>query len=259
MDKRFNKFVFKRSKELSYVIGALLGDGQIKVEKNHYQYKVRLRVKDKEFAEKFAVCMQKILQQKVPNKIFTELDRTRGNRRRFVASVSSKIFVKFLIRNKNNLLQFVRPYSKDFLQGFFDSEGFTGISTFGNFGVKVGLANTNLSLLKKINKILEEDFDIKSCIRMTMSKGTKVKIWGSSYECRKNVYQLMINKNEDVEKFCKRIGFNILRKQEKLKEALILRKMNLANASKIWKQNYMKIGREWVKRVDSGAFPEHSF
>jgi len=251
-----NRFHFAESRELSYVIGVILGDGQIKIELKNYAYRVRLRVKDKEFAEKFAECMQKILKTKKANKIFTELDRTRGYRRRFVASVGSKEFVEFLKSNKEDLSNLAEKYPADFLRGLFDSEGFTSISPNMQFQIGIGMANTNLILLRKVKNILQKEFGIKSHITVSMKKNEEVKIWNKIYHANKNVYCLAIHKYEHIKKFSQLIRFTIYRKQEKLEEAILLK--HNRKASKIWKQNYMKIGREWVKKIDSGAFPESS-
>jgi len=42
------------SPHFSYFLGALLGDGNIRKVEKSYKYEIRLRVKDREFAEKFA-------------------------------------------------------------------------------------------------------------------------------------------------------------------------------------------------------------
>lgn len=251
-DGAFNNFTFKKSKELSYVIGVLLGDGQIKIEPKQYHYRLRLRVKDREFAEEFARCLQIILEKKTPCKIYTEKDRTRGNRTRFVGEASSKILVRFLKRPWITLVQFAKPYTTDFLRGLFDSEGFTNISTTKQFPVGIGMANTNLLLLRVVQSILKDDFQIKSHINLSVKKGTKVKIWNLPYEARKDLYTLNIHKFNHVKKFQKEIGFTILRKKNKLHDAIVLKDKDLENVSDVWKANYAKIGREWVRIGNSG-------
>ncbi|MEM2174314.1 MAG: hypothetical protein QXI58_01625, partial [Candidatus Micrarchaeia archaeon] len=65
-----NNFDEKPSPELSYIIGAIITDGNLNVEPLHHCYHLRLKVKDKEFAEEFGKCLAKVLKKDKPYKPF---------------------------------------------------------------------------------------------------------------------------------------------------------------------------------------------
>jgi len=260
-DGVFNKFIPKSSPELSYVIGVFLGDGYLKIEPKNYRYVIRLKVKDKEFAEEFSRALVKILNKTKPYKIWKENDFTRGNRSRYTALAGSKLLYIFLSKSLDDLLLHVKPFYAQFLRGLFDSDGFTAISAKEKFHVGIGLVGTNLRLLKFVRHVLEEKFNISCFISPTSIKpGAKVIIWGKSYTANKTVYSLTINKFNDVMEFYKNIGFSIIRKQGKIRDAISLKQnFDSIEASKRWRQVYMKPGREWVKKnVNSGDSPELS-
>jgi len=260
-DGVFNKFIPKPSPELSYVIGVFLGDGYLKIEPKNYRYVIRLKVKDKEFAEEFSRTLAKILHKDKPYLIWKENDYTRGNRSRYTALAGSKLLFNFLSKPLDGLLFYVKPFYAEFLRGLFDSDGFTAISATKNFNVKLGLVNTDLRLLKYVKKILEYKFNIHSSIISTKQKGKIKIIWNKSYIAKKEVYCLTIHKFSDVIKFIGKIKFSIKRKQEKMLDAIFIKQnFNSQEAVIRWKEFYTKVGREWVKiNMNSGDSPEFSF
>jgi len=259
-DGTFNKFISKPSQELSYVIGVFLGDGCLRTQADNYEYAIRLKVKDKEFAEEFSRALAKILNKGKPYSVGKENDFTRGNRIRYRAQASSKLLSNFLSKPLGNLLFYVNPFYVEFLRGLFDSDGFTAISAKEKFNVGIGLVGTDLKILKFVRQILKENFEITCNISPTIKPDRKVIIWGKVYTAKKTVYSLMINKFEDVIKFYKNVGFSIKRKQEKIKDAIDLKqKFASEEAVKKWRQIYTKSEREWVKiNPDSGDSPELS-
>jgi len=70
-DGVFNKFTLKPSPNLSYLIGVFLGDGCTRVEPKRYKYFVRLKVKDREFAEEFAKRCAKLMGRTKPYLVYS--------------------------------------------------------------------------------------------------------------------------------------------------------------------------------------------
>jgi len=53
------------SPHLSYFLGALFGDGNVRKKVHNYKYQIRLRVQDKDFALLFANSASNILQKEI--------------------------------------------------------------------------------------------------------------------------------------------------------------------------------------------------
>lgn len=250
-------FVTEPSRELSYLIGVLLGDGCTTLGSN-YKYIFKLKVKDLDFAEEFSRNISKLLNRDKSYPIRREKDATRGNRTRFAVDVSNRFLYEFLESPVEKLLIYASFYPEYFLRGLFDSDGFTAISAKSSFNVSMGLASAEEPILIFVKNLLEDKFQISSTISKSMSKGESVTIWGKNYTANKDVFSLTLNKTGDVRTFVSRIGFSLERKQGKLEYALSLKdNFNKIDAAEKWKETYVKNGREWVrKEVDSGDSPE---
>ena len=195
------------SPQLSYFLGALIGDGNVRRIIHDYKYEIRLKVQNYSFAKNFAKATSHILNKKV--KIKKERDFTRSGER-YVVSVCNKRLWEFLTDQPlKNLIKIAEKFPKEFLQGLFDAEGFVCNSY-------IGLANTNTFLLNEVKKLLSI-WGIKYKLKLVIKKGQKVKIRGKFYKANKNVYSLLITRKEDVEKFAKFVGFCMKRKKIKLK------------------------------------------
>lgn len=254
------KFSPKPSPELSYTIGVFLGDGCVKIQPKGYRYIVKLKVKDKEFVEEFSRILSKLLDKSKPYAVWQESDFTRGNRFRYATQANSKLLVNFLSKSLDNLLLYIKPFYSEFLRGLFDSDGYTIICAKKKFTVKIGLVNSNLKLLKYVKKILKNEFGIYSLIKSCNQKNKIKIIWNRTYVAKKEVYNLTIPNFFNVIKFIEEIKFSIERKQEKMLDAIFLKQnFNPEEAVTKWEESYMKIGREWIKRTDSGDSPKMSF
>lgn len=258
-DGLIRTFVAHPSRELSYLIGVLLGDGCTTLGSN-YKYIFKLKVKDLDFAEEFSKNISKLLNRDKLYPVHKEKDTTRGNRIRFAVEVSNRLLYEFLESPVEKLLVYASFYPSEFLKGLFDSDGFTSISAKNDFNVGLGLASAEEPILVFVKKLLQDKFQISSRISKSMSKGENVIIWGKNYTANKDVFVLTVNKIDDVKAFVSKIGFSLERKQGKLKYALFLKEnFNEANAAEKWKELYIKNGREWIKKeVDSGSSPELS-
>jgi len=235
------KIDLKPSPELSYIIGVVLGDGCIRI-KDEYHYTICLKTKDKEFAEKFAECLRKL---ELKARIRQESD---SRRLRWVAEAYSKSLYMFLKQPLENLVKVAEKYPKEFLQGLFDSEGFSVVSAGKKLLVAIHFTNSNKDILNIVQKMLKERFNIDSKRYLCIAEGTLVKTPSGISQASKDIYTLAIESRADICRFTADIGFNIKRKQEKLVDALeLLIKHTSKEAAVVWKNSYRKERKEWVK------------
>jgi len=110
--------LLKPSEDLGYVIGVRLGDGN--AYENSAGYIIRLQAKDKEFVEKFGICLGNVLGRR-PVRPWKDAGR-------YAAVVVSKALYK-LLREPIDLKR-IKKYVEHcpkciaaFLRGLFDSEG----------------------------------------------------------------------------------------------------------------------------------------
>jgi intein-encoded DNA endonuclease-like protein len=237
------KFEPKKIPELSYLIGVVFGDASLWKSKRG-SFNLELKVKDRDFAARFADCINKLFKRKrkttvVPSGYY------------YRVQIVNKAFFQFIKeRGFDGLKEFIEPYPIEFLQGFFDSEGNPYIEAKNAFNVKVGVVNTNFEILKYVQKLLIEKFGIKSGITIANKAGSETMINNRKIKRNLNVYRLMIGGFSDVKKFATQIGFTAKRKQEKLIDAFNIKENSVSRKDAIrkWKSSYVKIGREWVKK-----------
>ena len=157
------------SKELSFVIGAFLGDGwkrKVKNLRSGNDYRISLASIDKEFTKKFSKCVASVLNKKEAS-IYVR--KRKGKRPLYEVTYSSKLLYDFLDRPFKDIISVAIVYPSHFLRGLFDAEGYVARGKYW----RVGLSNSNLKLLKTVKSILEK-FGIKSRIEIdTQNKGIK--------------------------------------------------------------------------------------
>jgi len=226
------------SPPLSYLIGALRGDGDL-IRSRAYHYELRLRVRDLDFAQHFSSCLTAITGRPRSPKL-----DTRGF---FVVRAWSRLLFEYLSEWKS-VLGTVDRYPAEFIQGFADAEGSPAVSANLDrpLTLHVVLVNTNRPLLAYIGELLKVKFDIESKIFVDHRKHL---MWGKA-PC----YYLRIRRRTDVERFASGIGFSIKRKQEKLLTALSLIQTYGSSAAGLeWRKIFSKRGRIWVRMTD----PDH--
>lgn len=236
------KFTPHPSKELSYVLGVVLGDACLWKNKAGHCF-IELKSKDKDFVETFASCMTKLFNKSRINSIQHTYDsywKTQYGSREFYN------FVKSL--NVSDIIEYVKTNQEAFLRGLFDSEGSVHVQASNNFDISVGLSNANKELLESISKILKNNFKINSHIVRVKEKGSLIKDKKSKYFRNKDVWRLQVHGLNGIKTFIDKIGFSIKRKQDKIKDAIELNsKFSRIEACIIWRTKYKIIGREWVK------------
>lgn len=118
----------------------------------------------------------------------------------------------FLKGPKERLFEVARMYPREFLRGFFDSEGSAIVS---KNRARIEASNYDLEVLKLCRELLKE-LDIHSKIYKTKRKGQTAVIRGETYQYSSDLFTLMIYRKDSVYKYTADVGFSIKRKQDKL-------------------------------------------
>jgi len=181
-----NIFDVEQSPELSYVIGAILGDGSL-YNKNGKGL-IDLAVKDREFAEAFSDAISSVLQKKRNYKV---QEYENGNYR---VSVCSYQLFRFLKKPIEELEPYAKAYPNAFLCGLYDAEGSADSE-------RIRLSNTNPEIIELAKTLLKQ-------------LGFKFSVYYNPEHYGE--YVLAIYRKEQLRRFAEEIGFTILRKQTKL-------------------------------------------
>ncbi len=207
---KFNNFDSKPSYELGYVIGSVLGDGNLYFDKTcgtRGGYLIRLKVKDLDFINEFNKCVCIILNKKKP---YAVAPQKKGL---YIVKCSCKNMYEFLnqpLTNQKSTIEGTTESIIGFIRGFFDAEGGC---YYANKIVKsypkVRCYNTDIELLEYVKHLLS-NFDIYSAERTLYIQG--------QYGNRKALHELEICRHNDIIKYHTHIGFSIKRKQERLEE-----------------------------------------
>ncbi|WP_456395721.1 LAGLIDADG family homing endonuclease [Thermococcus sp.] len=190
------------SPELAYIVGAYLGDAS--VSERNYQYRIRLKVIDRDFAQSF----ERALRTMGANPR-TGFERNRGRANRWWVEVTNKELFMFLKGPKERLFEVAGAYPKEFLRGFFDSEG--SAIVYPN-RARVEASNYDLEILELCKELLER-LGIHSKIYKTKRKGQTVVIRGKEYRYNSDLFTLRIYQQDSVYRYTVEVGFSIQRKQ----------------------------------------------
>jgi intein-encoded DNA endonuclease-like protein len=199
------------SEDLGYVIGVRLGDGYTYEEGDDCG--IGLKAKDKEFVEKFGICLGNVLGRR-PVRPWKDAGR-------YAAVVVSKALYKLLrepidLKRIKKYVEHCPKCTAAFLRGLFDSEGCVRKEGY------IILYNTNYELLTYAQKLLLRRFGIESTGPWpNTQRGTTIHNprTGKQYKANKDCYYIYI-RAESLPKFYRHIGFNIRRKQKRLEEYL---------------------------------------
>jgi len=244
---RKNSFISTPSKELSYFVGVMFGDGCATKDQKNHDYCLMLGTIDKDFAQHFSFCVTKLL-----NKTKEYPVHSGKNNMHWVNIRSKELhqFVKEIKTDFKKAKPFIEKFPADFIQGLADSEGCPAISANNNFRVEVYVANSaNLELLKYTQYLLSKYFDITSTTRLTKKAGIiDSVIEGRKITRTKNLYLNAISSLEDVKKYFLGIKFSIKRKQEKLKDGIaIIENYKSEERYLEWQKKYVKNKKQWIK------------
>ena len=157
----------KPSPPLAYVVGVILGDGNVsKIKKKQgYDYRVRLETISRTFAESFALALSKLGLHPI---FYVEKRRTaKGNQIYCVDSYSKTFYEWFTSLGDKGIREIAYAYPLDFLRGFYESEGsfIKRLKTYRSikkgkkyeyryYRTEVYIYNSDLNLLSLIAELL---------------------------------------------------------------------------------------------------------
>ncbi|WP_231845546.1 LAGLIDADG family homing endonuclease [Pyrococcus abyssi] len=191
------------SQSLAYIIGVYFGGGSLDADEK-YRYRIKLKVIDKEFAEAFSNALKDIGAN--PRLYF---ESSTG---RWCVEATSKELYMFLSKPKEELFKIGEMFPREFIRGFFDSEGCFCFDKKANAGF-LAMSNYDLDILEFIRGLLLTKFGIKGSINLTKRKGTSVNIKGKRYFYSSDLYELRISGIKDITEFYAKINITINRKR----------------------------------------------
>ncbi len=202
------------SPDLSYVIGAWLGDGTLAFRKSKQEYIIKLLVKDYEFANEWGKRLSHALQRSRPYKPVWD----KANKRWCVKGYSKILYVilRETRRNLSIVEEIVSYYPAEAIRGFFDAEG----SITNNPPIIIA-CNTRLDIIRLFQRLLSK-ISIKSNISqryrdliMECPKTGKIYLRNTNV-----IYCLKITHINEIMKYFNMVGFTIKRKQYKLESII---------------------------------------
>jgi len=199
------RWIPEPSRELAYVLGVLLGDGNLHL--HGYCYDIELEVKDYEFAEVFSRNIAKILNKRYRKPIWSKSHNL------WRVYYRSKAFYMWYRKHPLESLKSYIEYDKDtvryFLRGLYDSEGYNKRCR------RISLVNNNLELLHYVQYLLKKYFDIGATGPYLNKKAGSIHIKKNSERVKTNHnnYKLEISRKRDVQMFLSQVGFSIREKQ----------------------------------------------
>jgi len=207
-DGSVTKFVPVPTAALCYVIGVMMGDGSMSIFGDH-NYRLKLRVTDKDFAQAFADAIGIVLKRAAPRVRF------HAKTNAWHVDVSSLLLQQFLRRPLEELRQTIEhcdECSGAFLRGFFDSEG-------NVFDGSVTATNTDVLLIQLVLSQLLK-LGIQTTGPHLKSRGGRpVIIKGKTYRANHDCFVIRV-RNASRRDFLDKVGFAIRRKKDALTRAL---------------------------------------
>lgn len=239
-------FYSRPSEELSFFLGAWLGDGW--ADDNDGGKRLLLKVRSYDFAREFAVCAAKILGKTDSYWVRRVLDK---HGRWYLVKVTSLMLFDFVNRPFKELAPLIERFPRGFLRGFFTAEGNPSVSIEQTHGpyLNVGLvvSNSDRKLLDFTGDLLRESGFHPGKIRLNIAEGTRTNIGVA----RSPGWLMSLSRIEDARKFTKEIGFADSEKQAKLLEAIFfVDEFGRIRAAREWPRYYEKLGKKWVRKKD---------
>lgn len=207
---KLNQFVPKSTPELAYVIGVILGDGNLNI--HGYNAEMILAVIDHDFAEEFSRCLARVLHRERPYKI-----RWTEKKGRWVVQGSSFLLYKFLHCDWRRLKPWIEHCDRckgAFLRAFYDCEG--------SMSDSLVVYNTREELLCYIKKLLEHATIETNALHSLIMTGSKLRDPrnGRTYIRKKDCFYFTVRKRS-LPKFAEYVRFTIERKSERLRDAAL--------------------------------------
>jgi DNA endonuclease len=223
---RLNWFRPNPTPALAYVIGVILGDGNLNI--HGHNAEMILAVTDHDFAEEFSKCLSRVLHRERPYKI-----RWSEVKNRWVVQGSSILLYKFLNSDWRSFKQWIEHCNvceAAFVRALYDGEGCMSGNSLTIYNTGRGLLIYIQSLLAKLNiEVLP--------LRLSTRTGTTITDPGTgrTYVRKRDCFSFGV-RARSLARFQEFIGFTINRKQSRLEISLNKRKPDLPTSCKPFQQ-----------------------
>jgi len=209
------------SPELVYLLGLVLGDGWIEYKKIANGYYVGVNSTKKEVPELFRDTCIKVLGKAPKISLVRSGDGEVLGYRCMIGSKGLYELVKDGKQNIYKLEDYIERYPNSFIRGLADAEGsVTFYRPKRGIVVQVKITNANRELLLLVRKLLSK-MGIYGSIKVNNKKGGVSKVPGGKTIIRKkDIYDLVIARQQDVLKYSELVGFSHPQKKKKLEEAV---------------------------------------
>lgn len=198
------------TKDFSYLVGSLLGDGCLYIGNNSYQFSITSE--DYDYCEKCQVITNDLFGKTGRIKTIMKGDKV-SYYQLVICSKEIVLFLKYLTKNKTNIPAFVykdNDFKKSFIQGLMDSDGWISKVNASDGYIRYRVGFKNISKWTNGFKKMLEDLDVRTGeMRMV-----------SNIRSSKKAFCFTINTFD----YCDKINFRIDRKKKISKEYLSERK-----------------------------------
>lgn len=196
--------------ELSYILGAALGDGSTLYDEKRESYRVTLSAKDLDFVMEFARCFAVVTGKDAPYKIRLRKDG------KWVCEGFSKAVCQLVKGGIEKLKPVVEQSDENiraFIRGFCDAEG--GVIRSGY----IIIVNTCKDLIDYIADLLQK---LQIAGKIYERKLPKISIIKGrvAHSRHEVIYRLKISRKDNLRRFAQLVGFVIQRKQRRLEEII---------------------------------------
>ena len=226
------------SKDLAYIAGFYLGDGR----SAGHEHKVRFNLADRRQLELVSDLTARIMGVTPKRCSFDGLF--------YSVDYDSVVLDDYLNQPLTKMLKDLKGFELDFLQGFFDAEGYASCAVDLRRGLithmMVGAANTKLGYLSRVAEILSE-VGIVSRINRTNRAGGTMEIRGKMWTRRHDVYHISLSGGEMIRRFQGEVGFRNPAKADRLASLVRMSVMSPRDRFLWFMKGHVRKGRRWVR------------
>ncbi len=226
--------------DLSYLVGAYLGDGRTAGPKDK---RVRFNLADSAFAN--------LLNELVAQVLGATLKTVTVDGGFYSVSYDSAVLYDFLQQPIHEFSKLIESFPSDFLRGFFDAEGFASPKLNHKkqlfSGIEIGAANTNLDYLALVSDFLT-GLGIESRLAKTHKIGEAMTSRGKTFTRRHEVSQIRIDGIQNAFRYHSVVGFSVPSKKDKLDDMIaIINEVPLKGRYVAFLSSYTLRNRRWAK------------
>lgn len=206
------------SSELAYLLGLVLGDGWIEYKRIANGYYIGVTSTKKEIPKLFRDACTKIF-----GKLYAISQGRYGKMTQYRCMIGCKELYELVRKGKEdirNIASYITLHPNDFVRGFADAEGsIIFYKPRRGIVVQIKVTNSNRKLLLFTKKLLSQN-GIYASLKINHIKGDVCEIHGRKVIAKRNIYDLVIARQQDVIKYAELIGFCHPQKRKKLEEAI---------------------------------------